>query len=73
MACQFSMFRTGDEILQLTDRVAVLRDGELVATYRTSETDLNRIVRDMVGRALDQIYPTPGQANPGTSARTGAS
>lgn len=46
-----------DEILRLTDRVAVLRDGELVATYRTSETDLNRIVRDMVGRSLDRIYP----------------
>lgn len=46
-----------DEILQLADRVAVLRDGELVATYRTAETDLDRLVRDMVGRALDQIYP----------------
>ena len=46
-----------DEILRLTDRVAVLRDGELVATYRTAETDLSRLVRDMVGRALEQIYP----------------
>jgi len=46
-----------DEILQLTDRIAVLRDGELVANYRTSETDLNQLVRDMVGRALEQIYP----------------
>ena len=46
-----------DEILQLTDRVAVLRDGELVAAYRTAETNLNQLVSDMVGRALAQIYP----------------
>ena len=46
-----------DEILQVTDRVAVLRDGELVATYPTAEADVNRLVRDMVGRPLDQVYP----------------
>ena len=53
-----------DEILQLTDRVAVLRDGELIAEYPTREADVARMVRDMVGRALEQIYPhsrhTPG-------------
>jgi ABC-type sugar transport system ATPase subunit len=46
-----------DEILALTDRVAVLRDGELVAHYRTPAADIPRIVRDMVGRSLDQVYP----------------
>ncbi len=46
-----------DEIVKLTDRVAVLRDGELVATYPTAEADVNRMVRDMVGRPLDQVYP----------------
>jgi len=46
-----------DEIMELTDRVAVLRDGELVATYPTAEADVNRMVRDMVGRPLDQVYP----------------
>ncbi len=43
----------------------MLRDGELVATYRTSETDLSRIVRDMVGRSLDQIYPHTRPGQPG--------
>lgn len=52
-----------DEILKLTDRVAVLRDGELVVSYRTAETDVQRMVRDMVGRPLDQVYP---HARPGT-------
>ncbi len=46
-----------DEILQLTDRVAVLRDGELVATYPTAEAGIQRLIRDMVGRPLDQVYP----------------
>ena len=46
-----------DEILELTDRVAVLRDGELVASYSTNSVDLNRIVKDMVGRPLDQVFP----------------
>jgi len=42
-----------DEILQLTNRVAVLRDGELVATYPTAEATVNRLIKDMVGRSLD--------------------
>jgi rhamnose transport system ATP-binding protein len=46
-----------DEILKLTDRVVVLRDGESVAAYPTVEADLRRMVRDMVGRPLEQVYP----------------
>jgi ABC-type sugar transport system ATPase subunit len=46
-----------DEILRLTDRVAVLRDGELVAQYPTGEASVNRMVKDMVGRPLDQVFP----------------
>jgi len=46
-----------DEILKLTDHVAVLRDGELVAAYATTEADVSRMVKDMVGRPLEQVYP----------------
>jgi ABC-type sugar transport system ATPase subunit len=46
-----------EEILQLTERVAVLRDGELVAQYPTAQTAIPQLIRDMVGRPLDQIYP----------------
>lgn len=46
-----------DEMLKLTDRVAVLRDGELVADYPTRDATVNRMVKDMVGRPLDQVYP----------------
>ena len=41
-----------DEILKLTERVVVLRDGKLVAEYPGSEADAQRMVRDMVGRDL---------------------
>jgi ABC-type sugar transport system ATPase subunit len=41
-----------DEILKLTQRVLVLRDGELVAQYPTTETTVRRMVHDMVGREL---------------------
>jgi rhamnose transport system ATP-binding protein len=46
-----------DEIFELTDRIAVLRDGELVVTHRTSEIDAARLVFDMVGRPLAQVNP----------------
>jgi rhamnose transport system ATP-binding protein len=46
-----------DEIFELTDRIAVLRDGELVAVHRTAEIDAARLVHDMVGRPLEQVYP----------------
>jgi rhamnose transport system ATP-binding protein len=41
-----------NEILKLTERVIVLRDGALVAQYPTAEAHVNRMVRDMVGREL---------------------
>jgi rhamnose transport system ATP-binding protein len=41
-----------DEILKLTSRVVVLRDGNLVAEYLTAEGTVPRMVRDMVGREL---------------------
>ena len=46
-----------DEILELTDRIVVLRDGALVAACRTCDIDAGRLVHEMVGRPLDQVYP----------------
>jgi ABC-type sugar transport system ATPase subunit len=46
-----------DEIFELTDRIAVLRDGALVAVHRASEIDAARLAFDMVGRPLEQVYP----------------
>jgi ABC-type sugar transport system ATPase subunit len=41
-----------NEVFELCDRIAVLRDGELVAVRRTDETDEAQVIRDMVGREL---------------------
>src|SRR5690606_24876020 len=44
------------EILELCDRVAVLRDGRLIAVRPASELDNNEIVRLMVGREISDIF-----------------
>ena len=53
-----------DEIFEICDDVSVLRDGNLVMTKRTSETNMNELIAAMVGRSLDNRFPpvdnTPG-------------
>ncbi|MGO1236490.1 multiple monosaccharide ABC transporter ATP-binding protein [Microbacterium gubbeenense] len=47
------------EVLQVADRITVIRDGEVVETMRRDdpETDEGRIIRAMVGRDLDSLFP----------------
>jgi rhamnose transport system ATP-binding protein len=54
-----------DEVLQLTDRVAVLRDGELRCVLPTREAGVDQLVREMVGRPLEQVYPHARPQVPG--------
>src|SRR5690606_9565205 len=37
--------------------VAVLRDGALVAMHQTGEVEVGRLIHDMIGRPLEQVYP----------------
>lgn len=46
-----------DEIFALSDRIQVMRDGKSVGCFLTSETNEEEIVREMVGRTLDSMYP----------------
>lgn len=46
-----------DEIKEISDRVSVLRDGRLVGTVETAETDEDELVSMMLGRDLDEVYP----------------
>jgi rhamnose transport system ATP-binding protein len=46
-----------DEIFRIADRYVVFRDGERVGAGRIAETDHDTLVRLMVGRAVDQIFP----------------
>ena len=53
-----------EEIYRVADRIAVLRDGILIAVHPASELDRDRAVQMMIGRALSSVYPqwrsTPG-------------
>ncbi len=52
------------EIEEITDRVAVLRDGEYIGTVRTDETEIREIISMMVGREVS------GDARPRTTVDT---
>src|SRR5690606_25900025 len=46
-----------DEIYRIADRFVVFRDGELVGKGMVKETSQSDIVKLMVGRSVDQIFP----------------
>ena len=46
-----------DEILQISDRVTVFRDGQLISTRNAQDITMDQIVIDMVGRELTEVYP----------------
>lgn len=45
-----------EEVLMLSDRVQVLRDGESVATVSAAELDRRKLIEHMVGRSLDREF-----------------
>jgi ribose transport system ATP-binding protein len=51
-----------DELLSITDRITVLRDGTRVQTVPTAQSTRDSIVKLMVGRKLDElyVYSSPG-------------
>jgi rhamnose transport system ATP-binding protein len=53
-----------DEVMQVTDRVVVLRDGEKVADVRTAETTMRDLVRSMVGQELAALEQKRRDARP---------
>lgn len=47
-----------DEVFQITERVTVLRDGQYVTTINTADTNRQQLVNLMVGRELNENFPT---------------
>ena len=45
------------EVTAIADSVTVLRDGKAVCTLRGDEINQNVIIKNMVGREIDDIYP----------------
>ena len=46
-----------DEIYRIADRYTVFRDGEMVGKGLIRDTNQNEIVRLMVGRSVDRVFP----------------
>ena len=54
-----------DEIFEICDEVSVLRDGRMVMTKAIKDTNMDQLIRAMVGRSLGNRFPpvdnTPGE------------
>ena len=54
-----------DEVEAICDTIVVIRDGKHIATTPMDKMDVNRIIAQMVGREMSQMYPslerTPGE------------
>src|SRR5690606_33909333 len=46
-----------DEIYRIADRYTVFRDGEMVGSGLLADTSQDEIVRMMVGRSVEQVFP----------------
>lgn len=57
-----------EEVMEISDRVSIMRDGKIISTYDIKDVNTNIIVEDMVGRTVDQEYPKrdiiPGEDAP---------
>ena len=54
-----------DEVEAICDTIVVIRDGQHIATTPMSEMNVDRIIAQMVGREMNQLYPqrqhSPGE------------
>lgn len=56
MACIYISHKL-EEVFALADRIAVLRDGNLISVARKEETTVDEVIEHMVGRKMDEMYP----------------
>jgi ribose transport system ATP-binding protein len=54
-----------EEIFEVCDHITVLRDGRKVGETTVADTDMERLVQMMVGRAVEQNFPPRPTAAPG--------
>ena len=47
-----------EEVQKVCDCYTVLRDGKMISTGRVADTSISRIIEDMVGRSVDELFPT---------------
>lgn len=58
------------EVMEISDRVTVLRKGESVATVKTAETDIRALTELMVGRSIELSIDRPERTHSGTLLET---
>jgi len=46
-----------EEVFALCDRITVMRDGAYIATHETGAVTVDKIVKEMVGRSIDALFP----------------
>jgi ribose transport system ATP-binding protein len=46
-----------EEVLEISDRISVIRDGRLIGTLTRAEATEGRLIELMLGRELGQLYP----------------
>lgn len=54
-----------DEVLEIADRVTILKDGKWVATSPITELKMKDVVRMMIGVDIEEHYPKEMNAQPG--------
>ena len=45
-----------DEVMQLSDRITVIRDGQNIVTMNTADATQESLITNMLGRSLDTMY-----------------
>jgi ribose transport system ATP-binding protein len=51
-----------DEVFRVADRATVLRDGAVVGTVETADTDMGEIITMMTGRTIEDLSARPREA-----------
>ena len=62
--CMVYISHKMDEILRISDDVTIMRDGKYIGTWEAKELTTDKIITQMVGRELTNLYP-PRENAPG--------
>lgn len=68
MACIYISHRL-EEVFAIADRITVLRDGSTVNTATATETNKAELIRHMVGREIQDLYPRKLEGGSAAAAR----
>ena len=53
-----------DEVLLISDRITVMKDGQVVITDSISEFNYQKLISSMIGRTMSEIFPAKRGVNP---------